>query len=128
MFRGLAYLGGPVQARRSLGAGLNSPDFQFQVAPPLEPEKSGTARILPPPRSRLYKPSRSQALISEWVFRHCRTRPGRSRGICSGTGGSGGQAAAKLPAEPGRGGHSLRREFATEMKYDFGRTDRWGQT
>ena len=28
-----------------------------------------------------------------------------------------GQTLAKLPAEPGRGWHSLRRQFATEMKY-----------
>jgi integrase len=60
---------------------------------------------------------RSQALISEWVFpassdsaqpisRHL-LRDWWERG----------QALAKLPPEPGRGWHSLRRQFATEMKY-----------
>jgi integrase len=60
---------------------------------------------------------RSQAVISEWVFpapsdlakaisRHL-LRDWWERG----------QAAAKLPKEPGRGWHSLRRQFATEMKY-----------
>ena len=60
---------------------------------------------------------RSQAVISEWVFpvpldpakpisRHL-LRDWWQRG----------QALAKLPAELGRGWHSLRRQFATEMKY-----------
>jgi len=60
---------------------------------------------------------RSQAVISEWVFpapsdlaapmsRHL-VRDWWERG----------QALAKLPPEPGRGWHSLRRQFATEMKY-----------
>jgi integrase len=60
---------------------------------------------------------RSQAVISEWVFpapsdptapisRHL-VRDWWERG----------QALAKLPPEPGRGWHSLRRQFATEMKH-----------
>jgi integrase len=60
---------------------------------------------------------RSQPVISEWVFptpsdpakpvsRHL-LRDWWERG----------QAQAKLPAEPGRGWHSLRRQFATEMKH-----------
>jgi integrase len=60
---------------------------------------------------------RSQAVISEWIFpapsdaakplsRHL-LRDWWQRA----------QAQAKLPAEPGRGWHSLRRQFATEMKH-----------
>jgi integrase len=60
---------------------------------------------------------RSRAVISEWVFpgpsdlgkpisRHL-LRDWWERG----------QKVAKLPVEPGRGWHSLRRQFATEMKH-----------
>ena len=59
---------------------------------------------------------RSQALISEWVF-PAPSDPAKpiSRHLLRDW-WQRGQALAKLPPEPGRGWHSLRRQFATEMK------------
>ncbi len=60
---------------------------------------------------------RSQAVVSEWVF-SAPSDPAEpiSRHVLRDW-WERGQALAKLPAEPGRGWHSLRRQFATEMKY-----------
>jgi integrase len=60
---------------------------------------------------------RSQLVISEWVF-PAPSDPAKplSRHLLRDW-WERGQALAKLPAEPGRGWHSLRRQFATEMKH-----------
>jgi integrase len=68
-------------------------------------------------RQKVWSARRSQAVISEWLFpapsspaepisRHL-LRDWWERG----------QALAKLPTELGRGWHSLRRQFATELKH-----------
>lgn len=60
---------------------------------------------------------RAQTVISEWVF-PAPSDPAKSisRHLLRAW-WERGQALAKLPAELGRGWHSLRRQFATEMKY-----------
>jgi integrase len=60
---------------------------------------------------------RSQAVISEWVF-PAPSDPAKpiSRHVVRNWWGRG-QELASLPAEPGRGWHSLGRQFATEMKH-----------
>ncbi len=60
---------------------------------------------------------RSEPVISEWVF-PAPSDPAKpiSRHLLRDW-WQRGQALAKLPPEPGRGWHSLRRQFATEMKY-----------
>jgi integrase len=60
---------------------------------------------------------RSQPVITEWVF-PAASDPAKavSRHLLRDW-WERGQALAKLPAEPGRGWHSLRRQFATEMKH-----------
>ena len=60
---------------------------------------------------------RSQPVISEWVF-PAPSDPAKpiSRHLLRDW-WKRGQALAKLPTELGRGWHSLRRQFATEMKH-----------
>jgi integrase len=59
---------------------------------------------------------RSQPVISEWVFPALSNSASPISRHLSATGGNEGQALAKLPTELGQGWHSLRRQFATEMK------------
>ena len=80
---------------------------------------------LTPAVEALQAARRSQLVISEWVFTTPSDRAKPVSRPLLGDSWERGQEQAKLPAEPGHGWHSLRRQFATEMKPRSRTSVRW---